>query len=185
MCGHQLDLTRPDVVFAFLHGDMLIPAMLYRSTPAAIMISRHGDGELIAQVVVRLGKHVPVRGSSTRGGARAYLELLRGKAELPWAITPDGPRGPRGCVHEGAVQLAAESGRAIVAAGFAVAAGKSLRSWDRFVIPYPFTRIVGYLEEPLTVPHDVDRRQRQACAAELERRLGHAHEAAAQALAGW
>jgi lysophospholipid acyltransferase (LPLAT)-like uncharacterized protein len=183
--GHQLDLSRSDFMFAFLHGDMLVPALVYRWVPAAILISQHGDGELIAQAVERLGRHIAVRGSSTRGGAAACLEMLRGRGELPWGITPDGPRGPRGHVHEGAIHLAVESGRPIVAAGFAVSRGRRLRSWDSFVIPRPFARIAAFYAEPLQLPRAVDRAQRGAFAAQLEERLRFAHEEAVRALANW
>ena len=89
MTGTPLDYGKQDVILAFLHGDMLIPAIAYRQTRAAIVISRHGDGEIIAQVVRRLGALEPVRGSSSRGGAAAFLELTRGRQDMPWAITPD------------------------------------------------------------------------------------------------
>lgn len=158
------------LILAFPHGDMLIPAITFRRVPAAIMISHHGDGEVIAQVLARMRK-VAVRGSSTRGGTRAFLEMLREHAALPWGVTPDGPRGPRGTVHGGVIQLAAESGRPIVPAGFAVGRGKRLRSWDRFVIPAPFTRIVAVYGEPLRVPAGIDGEARTQLAKELEQRL--------------
>lgn len=174
----------PEYILAFSHGVMLIPAYHYRRSQAAVMISQHGDGEVIAQVVRRLG-FVPVRGSSTRGGARAALEMLRQCGARPWGITPDGPRGPRGCVHEGVIQLASESGRSIHPVGYAVARGKRLRSWDRFVIPAPFTRIVSYLGPALTVPKDLDPDQRAALARELESRLGAAEADAGRELDRW
>ena len=185
MHGHQVDTSRPDNLLAFLHGDMLIPAFLYRRAPAAIMISQHGDGEVIAQVVLRLGRHVPVRGSSTRGGARAFLEMVQQKGELGWAITPDGPRGPRGAVHDGVILLASEGGRSIMPAGFAVSRGKRLRSWDRFVIPSPFARIAGVVAEPLQVPADLSREARQEYANELQARMRAAEQEAQEALANW
>ena len=167
------------VIFAFLHGDMLVPAHRYRRRNAAIMISQHGDGEVIAQIVERLG-FVPVRGSSTRGGMRALLEMLRDHAERPLAITPDGPRGPRGTVHQGVIQLAAATGRPIYAASYAVSRGKRLGSWDRFVIPAPFAHIVEHLAEPLRVPGDVDEAQRAQLASELEARFRAGEAAAVQ-----
>ena len=114
MHGCVPDVSDPGHLVAFLHGDMLVPATYYRRTPAAVLISRHGDGELIAQILRRLGRHRPVRGSSTRGGARAVLEFLRRHADVGWAVTPDGPRGPRGRVHDGVIMLAAGSGRPVL-----------------------------------------------------------------------
>ena len=160
-------------ILAFPHGDMLVPAITFRRQPGAIMISQHGDGEVIAQVLQRMRKHA-VRGSSTRGGTRAFLEMLRVHDALPWAVTPDGPRGPRGTVHEGVIQLAAESGRPIVPAGYAAARSRRLRSWDRFLIPAPFTRVVGHYGEPMAVPADIDADARKRLARELEQRLAAA-----------
>jgi len=185
MHGHQMDLTRGDQLFAFLHGDMLIPAYLFRRVPTAIMISHHGDGELIAQVERRLGLHVPVRGSTTRGGARAFLELVQQQGEIAWGITPDGPRGPRGRVHDGVILLASESGRAIQPAGFAVSPAWRTKSWDRFVIPRPFARISGYITEPLVVPPDLPREERRRYAEELEQKFRSAQERAEELLARW
>jgi lysophospholipid acyltransferase (LPLAT)-like uncharacterized protein len=165
------------LILAFAHGDMLIPAVTFRRQPAAIMISHHGDGEVIAQVLVRMRKQ-PVRGSSTRGGTRAFLEMLRAHEALPWGVTPDGPRGPRGTVHEGVIQLAAESGRPIIPAGYAAARGRRLRSWDRFLIPAPFTRVVAVYGEPLAVPAGIDAQARAQLARELERRLAAAEREA-------
>ena len=183
--GYFPDLDRPEHLMAFLHGDMLIPALVWRRVPAAIMVSEHGDGEVIAQVVSRLGRHLPIRGSSTRGGARAFLQIVRNQRDMGWAITPDGPRGPRGCVHDGVIQLAAEGGRPIMPAGFAVSRGWRFRSWDRFVVPWPFARIVGFVGEPLPVPTELDREERRRLASELEARLRQAEESAVRALAMW
>lgn len=171
-------------LLAFLHGDMLIPAVLFRRYRGAIMISRHGDGELIAQVIERFGK-IAVRGSTTRGGAQAFLELAQRHAELPWGITPDGPRGPRGRVHPGIIRLASVSGRPITPLGCAVSRGKHFASWDRFVLPVPFARIVAWFGEPLTVPPDLSREACADLAGELERRLAAAHGEAVAELARW
>lgn len=171
-------------LLAFLHGDMLIPAVLFRRVPAAIMISRHGDGQLIAEVIERLGKQ-PVRGSSSRGGARAFLEMTQRYADRGWALTPDGPRGPRGTVHPGVVHLAAVSGRAITPMGCAVSRGKFFASWDRFVVPAPFARVIAHFGEPLAVPPESSRKLCEELASELQRRLAEAHEEAVRALANW
>lgn len=185
MHGHTLDTSRRDNLAAFLHGDMLIPAFMHRRTPAAIMVSQHGDGEVMAQVIHRLGCNDPVRGSSTRGGARAFLEMVQKKGELNWAITPDGPRGPRRTVHDGVILLASEGGRAIMPHGFAVSRGRRLRSWDRFLIPSPFARIAGFIAEPLRVPPDLPRESRREYAEELQARMQRAEEEAQDALVSW
>jgi lysophospholipid acyltransferase (LPLAT)-like uncharacterized protein len=111
--------------------------------------------------------------------------MVKDRAEMPWAITPDGPRGPRGRVNDGVILLASEGRREIIPAGYAVSRGLRFKSWDRFVVPLPFSRIVAYLGEALSVPPDVGRDDRKALARELETRLASAHDAANAALASW
>ncbi len=182
--GHDLDYSKPDFILAFLHGDMLIPAHLHRKTPSAVIISKHGDGEVIAQIASRLGPHVAIRGSSSRDGAQA-MWALEEETSRPWVITPDGPRGPRGSVHPGIVHLASNSGRAIVPVGFAISRGKRFRSWDRFVIPAPFARITSFVGKPMPVPPDIDLDTCRKVALELETRLVNAEESAQLALESW
>lgn len=170
-----------NAIGAFLHGDLLMMAHVFKGFGAAVIISQHGDGELIARVMTRMGNQ-PVRGSSSRGGARAAREMVRAWSDRPWGITPDGPRGPRGSVQEGVILLASESQRPIYPIGFAFSRGKRLRSWDRFAVPAPLARIVVHLGEPLRAPADADRAARATLARELEERLQTAGRAAADGL---
>jgi hypothetical protein len=171
-------------IYIFLHGDILLAAHLHRDQQHAILISTHRDGEIIAQVAQRLGYDV-IRGSSTRGGTRAVLEILRGYAGRRVAVTPDGPRGPRGKVEPGLVQLAAKAGWRIYPLGFAVSRAWRARSWDRFAIPLPFARIVCRLGAPLELPPEPDRAACAALAEQASAALLAAEEAAERELAAW
>jgi len=94
-----------------------------------------------------------VAGSSTRGGARAFLQLLQLLAAgRHVCITPDGPKGPARQVKPGVVHLAQRSGCAVVPMGLALTRRRRLRSWDRSVLPLPFGRVVLTLGAPLRVP---------------------------------
>jgi lysophospholipid acyltransferase (LPLAT)-like uncharacterized protein len=168
----------------FLHGHILLAAFLNRDQGGVTMVSEHRDGEVIAQVVRRLG-YTTARGSSTRGGAKAFRQMVQGSEDRPWGITPDGPRGPSGKVHPGVIQLSAESCRPIWPLGYAVSRGRRLSSWDRFVIPYPFSRIVQHVGRPLIVPPDIDRKRREELAKELEGRMEEANQEAERSLAKW
>ncbi len=181
--GHRWVFGEPNL-YAFLHGHMLVAGFFHRDQGGVTMISDHRDGEVMARVVRRLG-YVTARGSTTRGGVKAFLQMVKGPEDRPWGMTPDGPRGPRGKVHEGVIQLAAESGRPIWPLGYAVSRCKELSSWDRFVIPYPFSRIVEHVGEPFVVPQDIDRTQRGALAKDLERRMEEANQEAERSLASW
>ncbi len=107
--------TQADARFidAIEHGHMLFYIRIYLGQRVVTMVSEHRDGEMIAEIVRRFGG-VAARGSSTRGGARAYLNMLKNYTEEGWVVTPDGPRGPKGGVQEGVIKMASDSGRAIL-----------------------------------------------------------------------
>jgi len=144
-------------IVAFWHGRLLMMPFVYPGEPTAILISQHRDGEVIAQVAERLGLSV-VRGSVTRGAARAFREMLQVlRSGTHVVITPDGPRGPRQQVKPGVVELARLSGMPILPVAFGAWPRKVLQSWDRFVIPLPFGRGVYVWGEPIYIPADADR----------------------------
>ena len=139
------------VILAFWHGQMLPMLVHHRDRGAAVLISEHRDGEIIARVVRAFGLRA-VRGSTSRGGGRALLELaaeLRRGSEV--AVTPDGPRGPRHAFAPGALVAAQRGGAPIVALVAHVDRAWRLKSWDRFEIPKPFARITIAYSEPLPV----------------------------------
>jgi hypothetical protein len=129
-------------VVAIWHGQMLPLLMQHVDQGISVLVSEHRDGEIIARVLETLGFRT-VRGSSSRGGSRALLELvavLKRGGEI--AVTPDGPRGPRHQFASGTVVAANRGGAGIVCIGAHVERAWRLRSWDRFEIPKPFTRVV-------------------------------------------
>lgn len=129
-------------VFAVWHGDLLSAVWAHRGEGIAMLVSEHSDGEIIARIGARFGQRA-VRGSSSRGAARALLALVRTLQEgHVVAITPDGPRGPRHVAQAGVVAASQKSGAPVVTIGVAYSGAWTLGSWDRFRIPYPFARIV-------------------------------------------
>ena len=150
--AHPPDPNVQAFIYAFWHESLLAPAKI--RTKVKVMISQSADGELIAQVCRHLGLGT-VRGSPKRGGAQAILELLRDGEHSHWALTPDGPNGPRRQVKSGVVLLASRAGLPIVPLGVGYTRAWRARSWDRFAIPRPFSTVVGVLGEPLIVPSDL------------------------------
>ncbi len=137
------------VILAFWHDQLLLMVQGYRGPGAKILISASKDGELIAKTMKHFGQDA-VRGSSSRGGRKAFralLELARQPVDL--VITPDGPKGPRHQVKEGIVQLARISGRPVIPMAFVCSRGHRFASWDRFLLPYPFGRGVYSFGAPL------------------------------------
>lgn len=162
-------------ILAFWHRHLLLMPYAYRGRRISVLVSRHRDGELIARTVARLGIDSS-RGSTTRGGVAGMRELLRkARAGYDLAFTPDGPRGPVGKVQPGVIAAAAATGFPILPVALAASRCRRLRSWDRFVVPMPFSAVHFVHGEPL----EVERKAAiEPAAAELERRLNDAEAAA-------
>lgn len=142
-----------------------------RPCKLAAMVSASKDGGLLARVLELYGVQ-PARGSSSRRGRQALLELLRWAGRgYDIAITPDGPRGPCYKVQEGVVTLAQVSGRPILPVSYELTWKITLKSWDRFQIPLPFTKCLMHLTPPIWVPREATEAQREAIRQELEQRL--------------
>ncbi len=120
------------------------------------MISRSRDGQIIADVLALFGVQ-SARGSSSRGGSAAMRELLREARDGKGIVfTPDGPRGPAGVVKEGVIFAAQASRLPIMPLAFAASRDWTLRSWDRMIVPRPFSKGVFVYGEPMLVPRDGD-----------------------------
>ena len=147
----------PQCIIAFWHRHML--PLLGRSRwkhPMAVMTSASKDGDISTAVLALFGIESS-RGSSTRGGSRALRGMLHlARAGSNIAFTPDGPRGPAGVVKDGVIFAAQASRLPIMPMGFATRKFKQLRSWDRMVIPMPFSKGVIVYGEPMVVPRDGD-----------------------------
>jgi lysophospholipid acyltransferase (LPLAT)-like uncharacterized protein len=129
-------------VYAFWHRSLLACAWRFRNRNIAILISESFDGELISRTVARLGFR-PIRGSSSRGGAPGLRNMERAYREgLHCAFTADGPRGPAMVAKPGAAQLASQVGTAVGTFYVVPERAWQLRSWDRFLIPKPFSRVL-------------------------------------------
>jgi len=150
-----LDEIHPGI-FPFWHRCVLPAAWLFRNQQLAVMTSQSRDGEYIARVIRRFG-FLPVRGSSSRGGQRALLEMKDLLAEAHGvAFTIDGPRGPRYVAKKGPVWLARMSGVPITAFYVAVERAWVLETWDALMIPKPFSRIYVRVARKIFVPPDAD-----------------------------
>lgn len=137
------------VIVIFWHNRLLMAPLAYMGKDMNVLISSHGDGEVIANVMKKFDFQL-VRGSSSKGGSGAMRELVRlGRRNSDIAITPDGPRGPAEVVKPGVAQVARMTGRPILPLAFSSSRSKRFNSWDRFLLPYPFSRGVFAWGEPL------------------------------------
>jgi lysophospholipid acyltransferase (LPLAT)-like uncharacterized protein len=147
----------PQYILTFWHRQML--PLLGRSRwkrPIAVMTSRSKDGDISTNVLALFGVE-SARGSSTRGGSTALRGLLRlardGKSLV---FTPDGPRGPEGVVKDGVIFAAQASRLPIMPMAYAAKKFFQLRSWDRMIIPKPFSKGVILYGAPIGIPRDGD-----------------------------
>ena len=166
------------VIYVFWHGRLLMMPLICLGRRAVVMISQHGDGELISRIIRYFG-YYSVRGSSSQHGVAALRELARElKRGSQAAIAPDGPRGPRQQAKSGAILLARLSGCPLVPVAFSACRGKFLSTWDRFFIPYPFARGVFIFGDPIWVGADEDRLAIEEKRKLLEARLNQITEQA-------
>lgn len=159
-------------IFAFWHSRLLLVSYLYQGWGAAILVSGSEDGEIIARILQRQG-HATIRGSSSRGGMRALarqIKLMREK-EIPGGVVPDGPLGPRFKVQPGVITLAKKTGYPIVPVSYSAKTLKVFASWDRFILPCPFTECTIIYGAPVYVPREADRQKETCCQDILEREL--------------
>lgn len=149
-------------IFAFWHGRMLMLPRWYRTRekrPLYMLISQHGDGRLIAFAIKLLGLQ-SVAGSSSRRGVAATLELMRRLEQgASIGITPDGPKGPRQVCKKGVVTLAQQAGITVQPVSYSVQERWIIPSWDRMIVPRPFSRGVVVLGEPLQILAEEDRNE--------------------------
>ena len=172
------------VIYAFWHSIMLIPAYTGRNLGLKVLISQHSDGEYIAQIIQKLGYNV-VRGSTTRGRARALLSMIKKikEQEYSLAITPDGPKGPRFVAQSGAVLVGQKTQYPIIPVMIHLAKYWELPSWDRFCIPKPFSKARIFYGDPIMVPPKLEKSEVEEYRAALEKellRLGNEAESIVQ-----
>ncbi|MGD0630657.1 MAG: lysophospholipid acyltransferase family protein [Terracidiphilus sp.] len=160
-------------IFCFWHQCVLPCTVYYRSTGATILISRSFDGELITRILELFGFRA-VRGSSSRGAREGLLGLKQViESGRPAIFTADGPRGPVYQTKMGPIKLAQMTGAPIGAFHLQPEHAWTMRSWDRFLIPRPFTRIcvswARWTRVPSDLPADRFEAKREELNAAIER----------------
>jgi lysophospholipid acyltransferase (LPLAT)-like uncharacterized protein len=158
------------IIYVYWHRHIFVTIYRFKNTGARPLISLSGDGEIVAQIAVEFGMN-PVRGSSSKGGARAFIELLNAVKEdrSDVLITADGPKGPLRRVKDGTIRLARKSNSVIVPIAWHSNKVKILeKSWDRFKIPLPFSTITYAYGEPFEIPQDAVKGDEERLKEKLE-----------------
>jgi lysophospholipid acyltransferase (LPLAT)-like uncharacterized protein len=161
-------------IYCFWHQCVLPCAVYFRHTHATILISRSFDGELITRILNIFGFHA-VRGSSSRGAREGLLGLKQVIASgAPAIFTADGPRGPHNQTKMGPNKLAQMTGAPIGAFHLQPERAWVMRSWDHFLVPKPFTRIVVSWAQYTRVPFDLSPEQFEPMREELNEAIERA-----------
>lgn len=172
-------------IIPFWHGRMfLFPAFYkkYVDRDLRVLISAHRDGELISRIIDRFDLGT-VRGSSRRGGKAAMLELQNlVKRGVVVIVTPDGPKGPGLKVRRGIIEMAKRTGAPILPVTYSATRKIILDTWDKFVVPLPFSTVTFSFGEPIYVGHDISREQGAEIRDRLENEL---NQISARADRGW
>ena len=162
--GHQ-------PVMAFWHGRILPATFYFRRRGIVVITSENFDGEWIARIIERFG-YGTARGSTTRGGRRAIVQLVRDMEQgRPAGFTLDGPRGPARVAQPGAIWLARATGNPVLPFHLEASSHWTARSWDSTQIPKPFSTMALVVGESLEVPKNAPDDQLEPARRELERRL--------------
>jgi len=156
---------------AFWHGRILPATYYFRRRGIVVITSENFDGEWIARIIERFGFGT-ARGSSSRGGLKAMLKLVRDMEQgRPAGFTLDGPRGPARVAQPGAIWLARATGNPVLPFHLEASSHWTTGSWDRTQIPKPFSTVALVIGEPLDVPAEATDEQLESVRRELEERL--------------
>jgi lysophospholipid acyltransferase (LPLAT)-like uncharacterized protein len=168
---------------AFWHGRLLMMPCLEivhkdSGRKMSFLVSSHRDGQVIGKAVERFG-HRAILGSSTRRGFSAFSQMLKAQKDgYDVIVVPDGPKGPRQQVQIGVIELAKLTGCPIIPLSFSASRRKILNTWDRFLLPCPFSTGVFIWGEPVYVDSDGDRASLEEKRLLLEQRLNQLTEMA-------
>ena len=158
-------------IYTFWHDRIFPGTYFFRKRGIVIMTSQSFDGEYIARFIQRFG-YGAVRGSSTRGGIGAIVEMVRlMRAGCPAGFSIDGPKGPRYVAKMGAVLLAKKTGNPVLPFTLTAAKRWTINSWDRLQIPLPFTHTLVDIAPAISVPSDANEELMDAKRDELQRVL--------------
>ncbi|MDA1053719.1 MAG: lysophospholipid acyltransferase family protein [Planctomycetota bacterium] len=161
---------RGPAIFLFWHD--YIPVMFYLRgyCNIAMLLSQHQDAEWLGEAA-RLSGFETIRGSTNRGGVAALRKLLGTGRATNLTITPDGPRGPRRKLAQGAIYLSSRLGIPLIAIGLGYDRPWRLNTWDRFAIPKPYSRARVVASPLIQIPPDLDRDQIEHHRQQVERLL--------------
>ena len=149
------------IIYIFWHRHIFYNIFKFRGTNARPLISFSTDGEIVSRIAEEFGMN-PIRGSSSHGGARAFINMINAikKENSEIMITADGPKGPVREIKDGTVHIARKTGAAIVPVSWYASRVKIFdKSWDKFILPIPFGRINFSFGDPVYIPPGISKNE--------------------------
>ena len=167
----KLREQKKPVIFLIWHGRIFIVPYFFRRRRIMPLISPSEDGEIAAQIMERWGYKI-LRGSSSHAIIRAWNQMkeeLNQGGEL--IIVPDGPRGPNRRLKPGCIKLAQETGAYLIPFAFSASRKKFLKSWDSFLIFYPFSKVVALYGQPYSINSELSSKEFESVCQRVESTL--------------
>ena len=170
---HQLARENDGVILVIWHGRaLMLPFFKQKDLPLDALVSLHRDGRMIAGLLKRFGIGV-IGGSSNenaKGGALDLMRTLQNKTSI--CIIPDGPRGPRMIMGRSPIYYAQKTGKPIIGGAYSIKNSKIIeKAWDKMMIPFPFSKGICKISEPLYVPAHATEEKLEEYRQEMEKRL--------------
>lgn len=171
----EVNASKEPVIFVLWHNQILVSPFLWRKMfprrKVVVLASASKDGAVLASAV-GVFKVGAVHGSSSRRGAAALVALRRAAKEgKDLVFTPDGPRGPKYQLQPGVIKIAQTTGLPVVGLRFQYRSHWTLKTWDSFQVPKPFSRVKVIVEKPLEVPRLLSEGEFEEQRLELEKML--------------
>ena len=168
-------------IHSFWHGRILPATLYFQRRGIVVITSENYDGEWIARIITKFG-YGTARGSTSRGGPKALLQLVREVKSKGVAFTLDGPRGPAEVAQPGAVWLSKATGNPLLPFHAEAASSWTMKSWDRTQIPKPFTTVAMAIAEPLYVPREANEAELEQWRERLQQSLAECRDRALKTL---
>ena len=170
-------------IFVFWHEYILLPTMIWGNSNITLFVSQHRDADWLVNTAKHIGFDA-IRGSTTRGGPSAIRACKEKMKTHSLGITPDGPKGPRREMALGAVYLASRLQKPIVPVGFGYQNPCWLKTWDRFALPTPGSRVRAIMGPKVHVPRKANREELESYRCRVEQDITTLCEVCEQAAEG-
>lgn len=178
-------LQRKGAVMMAWHGQQFLGFYYFKGRGYAILSSLSKDGDVSSSIMRRFGWKI-IRGSSSKGGARGLIELIRHLRQGGIAgITPDGPSGPIYHIEPGVIYMAQKTGVPLIPFSFSLDRAWELNSWDRFIIPKPFSRCLVYFGPEIYIPSEITEEEFEQAKEDIATAIHHANMLGRKELEAW